>query len=99
MVQERQASTVCLSSDRVKTVDLELLPNRLSLSYEEAAVLLHREKSYVEQRVASGDLIALERGRVSRRQVEAYVDRLDTEAAKPVSMEPPMRPKRSSSRK
>jgi len=94
---------------RLKPVNLDLLPHRLSLNYEEAAVLLNRQKRYVEDLVKSGALVPYENGRVSRRAVMAYIERLDAEAedrAKPTqttvvanSTERPVRPRRARNRK
>jgi hypothetical protein len=88
-----------VANRRIKKVDLDLLPHRLSLAYEEVGILLHRGKAHIEKLVASRALIAMERGRVSRRQVEAYVERMDSEALAIYKSPPIVRPKRRSSRR
>ena len=54
-----------VANRRIKKVDLDLLPHRLSLTYEEVGILLHRGKAHIEKLVASGALLTMERGRVS----------------------------------
>ena len=57
-----------VANRRIKKLDLDLLPYRLSLTYEEVGILLNRGKVHIEKLVASGALLTIERGRVSRRQ-------------------------------
>lgn len=85
-------------SPRIKDVDLALLPHRLVLTYEEAALMLCRSKRYVEDLVATKQLPIIEPGRISRRHVEEYVARLEIQALHPQQARSPVRPKRRSAR-
>ena len=72
------------------------------LEYTEVAFYLgNRSKRYVEELVRSGKLISQSPGRVSRAELERYVDRADQEASRPhfKAATPTVRPKRKSSRR
>ena len=73
------------------------------LSLDEVATRIGRSRRYVQEQIATGSLISVEAGKVSRRHYDAWLEARDQDAedrrGQPPKNPQPKRPKRRSGRR